>query len=112
MGIDEFLKNATKTEKRQAKKLEVDIEKEFVKYAKTKKCSALKLILLNLRGWPDRTILCPGARVLFIEFKRTANEKQTTGQAKYQRHIERFGFNYHVCHDLDTAKSILDEFLK
>ncbi len=112
MSVSEFLKNATKTEKRQAKKLEVDIEDRFVSYAKTRKCSALKLILLNLRGWPDRTILCPGARVLFIEFKRTANDKQTTGQAKYQRHIEGFGFEYHVCHDLDNAKSILDKFLK
>ncbi len=112
MSIGEFIKNATKTEKRQAKKLEVDIEKEFVSYASSKGCLPLKLILLNRRGWPDRTILCPRGRVLFIEFKRTANDKQTAGQMKYQHVIEIYGFEYHVCHDLDDAKSILDEFLK
>jgi len=60
MGTEDFIKGATNLIKRHDKKLEVDAETKFTRYAKACKCKALKLVLVGLRGFPDRTILVSG----------------------------------------------------
>ncbi len=111
MSVNQFLSNATKTNKRKSKKLEVNTEDKFRDYAKTQGCLALKLALLGLRGFPDRTIVCPGGRIFFIEFKRTSKEKLSTNQEKWKRKLEGFGFEFYTMHDLEESKQVLDEFL-
>ncbi len=111
MSINEFLSNATKTQKRKSKKLEVNTEDKFCDYAKTQGCLALKLVLLGLRGFPDRTIVCPGGRIFFIEFKRTKNEELSKNQEKWQDKLVGFGFEFYTFHDFKDAKQALDEFL-
>lgn len=110
MSIQEFLSKASKTKKKREQIAETDIESDFVKYAKKRKCQAFKLILLNLRGFPDRTILCPEGRIFFIEFKRK-NKTQTPNQIKYQRILEGLGFEYYICDEKGQAENILDDFL-
>ncbi len=110
MGTSEFIVNARKAVRKSKRIMETDIETPFVSYCKTKGCKALKLRLIGLRGFPDRSIFCPGGRVFFIEFKRKG-KKQTGPQKLWQRILEELGFEYYVCNDLDKAKGILDNFL-
>lgn len=111
MSVEQFLNNANKlTKKKAAIDEKVDIEKPFVKYAKTLRCIAVKLILLNLRGWPDRTVICPGGRILFIEFKRPGKQ-QSPAQTKWMKTLKDMGFEYYVCDKPGEAEKILDDFL-
>lgn len=112
MGIDAFINIATKTKAKSKQVLEVNIEDAFVKYAKRKKCLATKLIFLNKRGWPDRTVLCPGGIVFFIEFKKSNKEKLSATQIPIKRLIEGFGFKYFVCNTPGQAEKLLDEIVK
>lgn len=111
MSASEFLSRATK---RVAKSLEIrekeDIENPFVKYAKRKGCHAFKLIFLNKKGFPDRSILCPGGRIFFIEFKRPG-KPQSKAQKDVQKLLEGLGFEYYVCDHPGQAENILDNFL-
>lgn len=110
MSTSEFLSLATKRLSKRKEIKEVDIESPFCKYAKRKQCHALKLVFLNKKGFPDRTVICPGARVFFIEFKRKG-KKQSPAQKLVQKLLERLGFEYYVCDKKGQAENILDDFL-
>ena len=110
MNIDKFINSAEKRKAKQSEITEDYIESKFCKYAKSRKCQALKLIYLNKKGFPDRTVVCPGGRVFFIEFKRSG-KKQSKPQELTQKLLEGFGFEYYVCDEIDQAENILDNFL-
>ena len=110
MDIDKFLNNATKRKAKDKEITEADIENKFCKFAKTKGCESLKLVFLNKKGFPDRTVLCPKGRILFIEFKRLG-KKQSPAQKLVQRMLERLGFEYYVCDQIGQAENILENFL-
>ena len=110
MDINKFLSNATKRQSKKSEVKEIDIENLFVKYAKTKSCRALKLIYLNKKGFPDRTILCTGGRIFFIEFKRKG-KPVSPSQLITKTMLEGLGFEYYVCDKKGQAESILDSFL-
>lgn len=110
MSTSEFLKKASK---RQAKKLEIpedDIEQHFVKFAKTRDCVAYKLIFLNRKGFPDRSVLCPGGRIFFIEFKKKG-KLQSPIQIKVMKALIKLGFEYHICDEIGQAETLLQDFL-
>lgn len=109
--MNEFIKAAEKKTKRSSKPLEKDIEKECVNYAKSLGCLALKLILLNLRGFPDRTILIPGNSIVFVEFKRDETCELSGSQLKYKRLLEGLGFEYVVIWNLDQFKELLSMYI-
>ena len=111
MDIDKFLSKATKRQAKVAEITEDDIETPYVKYAKTKGCNAIKIGFLHKKGFPDRTTLCPGSRIFFIEFKRK-DKKQSPNQIKIQKLLESFGFEYYVCDVIGQAEKILEEFLE
>ena len=108
--VNKFIELATKRIKRKEQVAEIDIETPFVKYCKRNGCRALKLIILNKRGFPDRTVLCPGSRVIFFEFKRKG-KKQSGAQLIIMKLITSLDFEYHVCDEKGQAESILDDFL-
>ena len=112
MSVERFISSASKRISKKNRDKEIDIEGDFCKYAKRKGCNALKLIFLNRRGFPDRTILCPGSRVFFIEFKKDKNSKQSPIQKTVEKMLRSFGFEYYVCYEKGQAESILDEFLE
>ena len=106
----DFLKKAKLKLKKSTEISETEIEDAFCDYAKSVGCTPLKLILLNLRGFPDRTVLCPGGRILFIEFKKKGGEL-TPGQKPWKRTIEGLGFQYFICDEIGQAEKILQDFL-
>lgn len=110
---EEFLKNAKRTISKNNEISETNVEDDFCKYAKIKNCLAIKLVLLNLKGFPDRTVLCPGGRVFFIEFKKPKKKKTLSSlQDKWKKTLEDFGFIYYTCNNLQDAKNKLDAFLQ
>ncbi len=111
MSTQEFLSRANKHTAKKSEIPETDIEDHYVKHAKNKKCKALKLIFLNKKGFPDRTTLCPGGRILFIEFKRKG-KKLTLNQKTIKAILVSFNFEYHMCDVIGQAEGILDRFLK
>lgn len=110
MSTQEFLSRALKTIAKKSEIKESDIEDDFVKFAKRNGCRAFKLIFLNRKGFPDRTVVCPGGRVFFIEFKRKG-KKQSRIQKKVELVLISLGFEYHVCDQKGQAEKILIEFL-
>lgn len=107
---DLFIKKATAHQKKKAETTEDNIEDTYVKFAKNNRCNALKLIILNKRGFPDRATLCPSGRILFIEFKRKG-KKQTTQQFTIMTLLKSYGFKYYVCDKIGQAEQHLKDFL-
>ena len=105
-----FFEEANKHLKKKEQVTEADIETKFVKYATSRNCKAYKLVLRYGRGWPDRTVLCPGGRILFIEFKREGKKLNPT-QKPVRLALIKLGFKYHVCDEVGQAEKILDEEL-
>lgn len=112
MSIDKFLSNASKTIEKRSKPAEIDIENTYKIYAKSIGCIPVKLVLLRLRGFPDVTTLCPGGRILFIEFKKPGKKNNlSANQNKWRDKLQKLGFSYFVCDTVSQAKRALDEFL-
>lgn len=66
---------------------------------------ALKLVLLGLRGFPDRTVLLPGGRISFIEFKREQGGVVAMQQHRWKKMLIGLGFLVHV---ISTDKEFED----
>jgi len=111
MDTNAFISKAEKTVKKKSETAEIDIEDTYVKYAKNKGCKAIKLIFLNRKGFPDRTTLCSGGRIFFIEFKKK-NKRPSLAQAIVRRMLRSFGFEYYVCDQVGQAEKHLDRFLE
>jgi len=62
--------------------LESDVERRFVNFLEKYGVMHAKLNLQGRRGWPDRIVILPHGRVLFVELKRPGEELQPL-----QRHI-------------------------
>ncbi len=82
--------------------LEKEIESHLQKQVKNLGGWALKFISPGCRGVPDRVVLLPGARIVFVEVKRPG-EKLRKLQGYICDKIRAFGFSV-VC--LDTKEKI------
>lgn len=111
MSLDEFSKLADGFIKKKSVKKEKSYEDKFVSYVKLFQCIAYKLIILNKRGFPDRTVLCQGGRIFFIEFKRP-NKKRSPNQDRVRNLLIKLGFTYYTVHSLEEAKEKFHEFME
>jgi hypothetical protein len=70
----------------------------------------LKLNILGIRGFPDRLILFPHAKVLFVEFKRQGEKPR-----KLQEHVHKIlgamGFEVKVYDNVDQAVSEITSYI-
>ena len=93
------------------KKPETIEEEKFCDWVATlKTVLAVKLILSDLMGWPDRTVLFNG-HVFFIEFKYGKGELSPQ-QLHWKRIIEDLGFSYYVCYSSEQAIEITEWKIK
>lgn len=53
---------------------------------------ALKLVIPGVRGFPDRTILMPGHRIWFAEFKRLKTGRVSAQQVRWSEVLGNLGF--------------------
>ena len=110
MSIEEFITNAKARILKDSEIAEDDIESKFCKYAKRRRCKALKLVLLRGVGFPDRTVLCPEGKIVFIEFKRKGKTLNAS-QIKIRKMLTTLGFEYFTCDEIGQAEAHLSEFL-
>lgn len=72
---------------------EVNVERHLQRECKRLGGVALKL---TARGWPDRLVVLPGGRVVFVELKRQDGGKFEPLQNLYLTFLGRIGFDARV----------------
>jgi hypothetical protein len=88
--------------------LETNLEKRCISYIKSKGGIALKLNPVNCRGIPDRMILLPYGRVVFIEFK--APGKRPRGNQQYWlTRLQCMGFAAKCIDNYDLFTQFIDK---
>ena len=83
------------------------IENHGAKVAKQLGFWCIKLALLGGRGWPDHTVLAPGGRICFIEYKVPGGAFQPL-QKLVHRRLREAGFLVAVI----DSKHEVDRFFK
>lgn len=79
--------------------LEKDIEKNLRQMVEKHGGLCLKWVCPGWSGVPDRIILLPGGRVLFVETKRPKGGTLSTLQKWWHERLRRLGFNCYVIWD-------------
>ncbi|MBG9548335.1 VRR-NUC domain-containing protein [Cytobacillus firmus] len=89
------------------------IEKKFAEAVKKTGSLPLKFTSPGKAGVPDRVVLIPGGRILFVELKKPG-EKLRPLQEKRKKDFENLGFKVEVvdsiqrieevCHEIQTAQ--------
>jgi Holliday junction resolvase len=90
---------------------ESQLEAKIVAYAKSRGCLAYKFSSPARRGVPDRIIVAPGGRILFLEVKREG-ERPTALQEREIRLLREQGCDAEWCDCLPVAKACIDSLLK
>ena len=80
--------------------LEKDIERALV--ARVKSCGGLclKWVCPGWSGVPDRIVLLPGGRIMFVELKRPKGGKISPLQQWWARKLRSLGFWVTFLHDV------------
>lgn len=65
-------------------------------------------VKLYMRGWPDRFVLLPGGRILFVELKRPVGGKFEPLQERNHAKLRALGFTVLVL----NSKQSINEALK
>lgn len=89
---------------------EANLEKQFMRWCIGKGGVCLKLGLIGMIGFPDRTILLPGGRVVFIEFK-TPVGVVSVHQQYWIAKLQGLGFTAGVARSLDEAIELVAQCL-
>lgn len=72
--------------------LEKDIEKKLRKMVESHGGKCLKWVCPGWSGVPDRIVLLPGGRVIFVETKRPKGGKLSKLQEKWAEWLKSLGF--------------------
>ncbi len=76
--------------------LEKEIEAKLVKVVKDAGGLCLKWVCPGWAGVPDRVVLLPGARVVFVETKRPKGGVLSSRQKWWHRELHRLGFKFYI----------------
>lgn len=74
--------------------LEKDIERKLVRIVKKHGGLCLKWVCPGWAGVPDRIVLIPGGRVLFVELKRPEGGRVSKLQKWWSDKLQRLGFTH------------------
>lgn len=95
--------------------LERDIERALVGMVKRHGGLCLKWVCPGWSGVPDRIILLPGGRVLFVEVKRPKGGRLSELQKWWAKKLIDLGFPHWYVHnkkDLDALENYIEVMLK
>jgi len=114
MSVKEFVAAATAhSKKRRArKKREAIHEDDFVEWCKRRGIWCVKLVFLHGRGWPDRTLFCPGGVIIFVEMKKDTTSPLSSKQREVRLKLKALGFTYLVGYGFKDAKTKVKQVLK
>lgn len=85
---------------------EATVEASFVRALKRHGLTTLKLNLQGNRGWPDRLVLLPGGRCVFIELKRPGGKARAL-QLHVHAKLRALGFEVAVCDNAVAAAAFV-----
>ena len=93
--------------------LEKTLEKKCCKKVQQAGGYAIKIspFGFGVKGFPDRLMLLPGAKVMFIEFKKVGAEPEPL-QDKWLRKLRKLGFRAEWCDNSVAFDHWLDEALE
>ena len=86
--------------------LEKTIEDFLKRLVKEEGGLCIKLIPIGTAGIPDRLVLLPGGKILFVELK-APGEKPRTIQTVWQKKIEALGFDSVVVDSRVGAREVI-----
>lgn len=93
--------------------IEKDIEKKLVSLVRKHGGRCEKLVNAGFSGFPDRTVLLPGGKVIFVETKRPRGGRYSALQNKWRDWLHELGFSYYRIKDVEQLKTfeliLLDE---
>jgi hypothetical protein len=90
--------------------LEAKLEDRCVAKIEARGGLGLKLVLLGVRGFMDRTMLAPGRVIFFCEFKRQKVGVVSAQQAVWRRLLTLLGFGvYMIDSDADFDRALARE---
>lgn len=72
--------------------LEKDIEQKLIKIVKRHGGKCPKWVSPGWSGVPDRLVLLPGGRIIFVETKRPKGSKVSALQKKWHEWLQELGF--------------------
>lgn len=74
--------------------LEKEIERKLVDLVKRYGGRCEKLVNVGFAGFPDRTLLLPRGKVMFVETKRPKGGRYSALQDKWRDWLRALGFSY------------------
>ena len=86
--------------------LERDIENKLRQTVERRGGRCLKWVCPGWAGVPDRIILLPGGRVMFVETKRPKGGVLSARQKVWRKILLDLGFWYSVAWDLDDIRTL------
>lgn len=86
--------------------LEKDIERHLVRVIGRAGGMCLKWVCPGWSGVPDRLVLLPGGRLLFVELKRPAGGKIGSLQIWWAQKLRSLGFDYRLIKNHEDIKAL------
>jgi hypothetical protein len=84
--------------------LEKDIEKKLVDVVRKRGGLCLKWVCPGWAGVPDRIVLLPGGRIVFVELKRPKGGVLSERQKWWRRKLIELGFHHWVIWDMTNLE--------
>jgi len=85
------------------------VERKLVEGVRELGGMAIKMLTDQFSGLPDRLVLLPGGRVLFVELK-TTGQKPRKLQVSVHNALRAIGFRVEVVDTIEGVKKLLKEF--
>lgn len=70
---------------------------------------ALKLVIINLIGFPDRLVLLSAGRILFVELK-APGQVPRSAQLRWHERLRKLGFRVEVIDSLQQVNWLAEEY--
>ena len=83
--------------------LEKEIERKLVYMVKRHGGRCLKWVSPSSNGVPDRIILLPGGRVIFVETKRPKGGRPDPLQRWWAKKLTELGFDHYFVYNVDQV---------
>lgn len=90
--------------------LESRVEGKLVREVKRNGGLALKWVCPGVAGVPDRIVLFPGGRIVFVELKRPGGKPRPL-QVRFLNWLRKMGFNVDILDTLEGVDIFIEKYV-